>query len=750
MDIKGVGTNAFGPHKSDLAEEAGKNNIKSERKKAVSPFSVKRWIEHESSTPATPRLGWLGRLGRLVPSFTRQIGKLSIPERKVSRYVTTDNVSIHSGSTFASSERPFSGSSVMDPGSQNGTLLTDPSIISKNRATTTAGCEAVVDVVTGGGSKTFTAEEATETLRKTTESLINSLKYDEISRKKYDPDQRDEVIGIFIDFILYQEGLVNDRCFTVQSSPDKYVAGKTISQARVEKIQSFLNDIFTKQAEESRKCTIKIALRYSLGNMLVDYLNKKENVPDDDVPSNVTSLIPNTLALRDLLRDIYPFFETLLAGRGLFSELDIIFNSSVKFRQEISDSIKTCSSCKNWLTVSLRINESDMREYFNQHVLDVIFFRRCDGIINTLFDDCSLPAESVANPANRLNLKFGEELEYDAIAQDLDSEYWRRHVDISETRLRGKGMNIYSGTNGERGVRYGFDRSFTVTPFYDSSQWFEINCTPYHSDNPHAERCFEKVIEVVDSMRSDGLIGYSSGHKHVDALSATQGDTSVLLAMESEIQRNPFLLRAFGNNDRIVQEDETEWYKTFADYNPDTKPFAVKRLNWMIDRYNKKLEKSNVEKLSSNGNTDSEKKDRLKKFAHFYSQFVHMTTIQRGLGRIRDGNMEKYMAMSLLHITGTSEVNQLSTLEFRFFRCPKTVQEIKLINQFLQAWFQYIHQCRKDKVPLEHVPEDIQSCKDYTAEQVQTKTKKYLEKLGLNPEEYRCFWGEVQDLPVSE
>ena len=128
-------------------------------------------------------------------------------------------------------------------------------------------------------------------------------------------------------------------------------------------------------------------------------------------------------------------------------------------------------------------------------------------------------------------------------------------------------------------------------------------------------------------MRSDGLIGYSSGHKHVDALSATQGDTGVLLAMESELQRNPFLLRAFGNNDRIVQKNESAWYKTFADYAPDTKPFAVKRLNWMIDRYNEKIKESCAEKLSGKGNTDSEKKDRLKEFAHFYSQFVHMTRL---------------------------------------------------------------------------------------------------------------------------
>ena len=731
-----VRTDTYGPLKSSAQNAV--RNIKSGQR-AVTPFSAaKRRVKHKSPSLASEK-----RAQRLIcRGYNMPSCNQSTHERTVSHYVTTDHVLIDSENTFASPIRPFSGSSVMDPGSRKEALLTDPSIIRENRATTIAGCEAVAVVARGGGSKTFTAEEATETLRKTTESLINSLKYDEISRKEYEPDQRDEVIRIFIDFILYQEGLVNDRCFTVQSSPDKYVAGKTISQARVEEIQSLLSGIFTERAAESRNCGYIFTLRYSLGNMLVDYLNKKENVPDDVIPK-VASVSRRKLTYRGLLRDIYPFFETLFAGRGLFSELGIIFNFAVKFRQEFSDNCAVCESINSPIAIGLRSNKSNMREYFNRYVLDVIFLERCDSIINVLFDDYSLLAENATTPANRLSLKFGEELEYDIISQSKKSVYNHPHVDISISRLQEEGMSEFPSSNDNAGPGYGFDNSFTVKPFYDTHQWLEINCTPYHSNHPQAELCFKKVIEVVDSMRNEGLIGYSSGHKHVDALSATQGDTGVLLAMESEIQRNPFLLRAFGNNDRIVQKNESAWYRTFADYASDTKPFAVKRLNWMIDRYNKKIKESCAEKLSGKGNTDSEKKDRLKEFAHFYSQLVHMTTI--GLSAGNDNRAEKYMAMSLLHITGASSVSELSTLEFRFFRCPKTVQEIKLINQFLQAWFQYIHQCRKDKIPLELVPEDIQSCKDYTAEQVQTKTKDYLEKLGLNPEDYRCFWGEVQD-----
>ncbi|WOG28128.1 hypothetical protein [Endozoicomonas sp. 8E] len=692
MNINTTRTNTHVLYESSLAKEDVDESFDSEQRE-VKSFSKKRWAQDKSSALIKRIRG----LGCILTDCCHRKASQSIPERKVCHWVTTD------------------------------------------------GFEAL-DEARDRVSETFTAEEVAKRFRNTIENLIHTLRYDEIAMEYHEDDQREKVTGIFIDFILCQEGLVHDRCFTVESSADKYVAGKTMSQERIKEIESCLNVIFTEQAAEASKFD-KSSLRYSLGDMLVDYLNKKEKVPDDVTPKiKVThDFHIYEITYKKLLKEIYPFFQTLLAGKGFFSELGLVFNCAAKYRQELIDS--ACVPCKtgNLLTIGLRLSKSDVREYFNRHVMDVIFSGRCDGIVSAMFDSCSL-TDNEAEPANRPNLKLGEELEYDV--KNKFSRTQGRLCNGFSSRLKEKGM-VLQASNDKRGPHFGFDNSFTVVSFYDSEDWFEINCTPYHTDDQRAKLSFQKVIEATDSMRKEGLIDYSSGHKHVDAMSATEGDTSVLLAMESEIQRNPFLLRAFGNNDRILEDDEARWYKTFADYNPDTKPFAVKRLNRIIDRYNKKIEENYTEKPSHKVSTDSENKDRLEEFAHFYSQLVHMTTIQKGIGFIGGDIMGKFMAMSLLHITGASGVNKLSTLEFRFFRCPKSVQEIELINQFLQAWFQYIHQCRKDKIPLQPVPEDIQSSKDYTAAEVQLKTIDYLSKLGLNPEHYRCFWGEVRDIPSA-
>ncbi|WP_422473244.1 hypothetical protein [Endozoicomonas sp. ALB032] len=696
MNINSNRTDAYGLYASSFAKKNVDESYDSEQRE-VKSFSRKRWVQDKSSA----LIKQMRVLACNQPHFCDRETSRTSSDRKVSHWVTTD------------------------------------------------GFKAL-DEARSRVSKTFTAEEVAERFRNTIENLIHKLRYEKIATGYHEIDQREEITAIFIDFILCQEGLVHDRCFTIESSPDKYLAGKTISQGRAEEIQSFLDAIFTERAAEESEF-YELRMYYSFGDMVVDYLNKKESASDDVIPKtdckNDFCLIEFTYG--KLLKAIFPFFQTLLAGNGFFSELVVIFDFVKKFRQEIIDS--ACKPCQtnNVITIALRLNGNDIREHFNQDVMDVIFSRRCDGIVNAMFDNCAFGTDNEVRPASRLNLKFGEELEYDIKNQPSGSKY--RPVATFTCRLQKKGM-IYHDANAcgpDASYGYGFDNSFAVYPFYDSMRWFEINCTPYHSDDQLAELSFEKVIEVTDSMLIDGLIDYSSGHKHVDALSATQGDTGVLLAMESEVQRNPFLLRAFGNNDRILQNDEAKWYKTFSDYDPDIKPFALKRLNKMIDRYNKKIEENDTQKASHKESTDSEKKERLEQFATFYSQFVHMTTIQEGLGYIDADVSGKFMAMSLLHITGARGVKKLSTLEFRFFRCPKTVQEIKSINQFLQVWFQYLHQCRKDKTPLQPVPENIRSCIDYTAEEVQAKTIDYLTKLGLNPEHYRCFWGEVRDIPPA-
>ncbi|WP_330924997.1 hypothetical protein [Candidatus Sororendozoicomonas aggregata] len=729
MDTIRATTNTFEQYKSRSFGEGPDKNTQSGQQIAVKGFSEKRWVKPES--PVTKETTSVPDC--VMPSGSHQMPNQPVLEGKV------------------------------------------------------AHGEAV-DEVQGKVSDTFTPREAAEQCRNTIEHLISVLGYKKILTGNSLSDRRNKVIGIFIDFILYQEGLVNDRCFTVENSLDKYVVGKTISQARVEEIKSFLNAMFTERAEqEERKDNNQ--LRYNLPLMLTDYLNKKENVLDDVTPRIVRCfLIDYKFTYQKLIANVFPFVKNLLAGSCLFSELGVIFNFTVKFRQEMIDSIASVDKGirsivdKNFLTSSLRMNNNNMRECFNREVMDVIFFERCDAILNTLFYGCPVPTDSPSEslkrmkleasagtsdslmtpsslgsvdvnfqkscggePPEPLNLKFGEELEYNTDEKKA-RDYTKRDEPcavIFKYRAREKGMTHFGVGD------YGLTEDFTVKPGYDAG-WFEINCTPYHSDDQHAEICLKKVIEVVDSMCADELITDSSGHKHVDVLSATLGDTGVILAMDVEIQKNPFLLRAFGNSKLITEKNEAIWYKTFADYNPDVKPFAVKRLNFLIDQYNKKMRESDSDMVSRKGGTDAEKIDRLEQFAHFYSQFIHMTTIQHAFGSVSNDFMEKYMAMSLLHITGASKVAQLSTLEFRFFRCPKTVQEIKLINQFLQAWFHYIHQCIKDEIPLEPVPEDIKASKDYTAEEVQVKTIDYLRKLGLNPDNYRCFWGEVCDTPSAE
>ncbi|WP_257276089.1 MULTISPECIES: hypothetical protein [unclassified Endozoicomonas] len=68
-------------------------------------------------------------------------------------------------------------------------------------------CE-VVHEAGGRVSEMFTVKEVAGHFRSIIENLIHSFRYKKIAIEEYKVDQRDEVTGIFIDFILCQEGLV--------------------------------------------------------------------------------------------------------------------------------------------------------------------------------------------------------------------------------------------------------------------------------------------------------------------------------------------------------------------------------------------------------------------------------------------------------------------------------------------------------------------------------------------------------------
>ncbi len=538
---------------------------------------------------------------------------------------------------------------------------------------------------------------------------------------------KENVKEIFVDFILFTEGLLRDQKFIYSNDADKYRSNQTISHKRIEIIDSILSEMF---AQRQIEMSDRYRQYYYLGQLLPDYLYENFKGSDD------------SRGYQFVGHETFQFFERMLFGDGYFSEYDHFMRFSVRYKRELIDEIRKetvgCIKCKNSIIAALRSNHK-LRMTFNEEVMGSKFRRRWLDALNDMSEKKPDTAGQGIPLDKRIDLKFGEELEYDLISEDEQgggsSYYYLNKVNKHMKRL---GAN----KTGYDPESFTFDGQFYVTPFVDFRRWLEFNCTPYHDGDAGANNCLEKVFELVDLMIKDGLIGYASGHKHVDALSATHGNPGALLELQREIESNPYLIRAFGNNDRIVKNNESQWYKLFSDYS-DMRGLAIERINWMIATYNEKLAGSNYEEANGDWLTDSEKLDKLKQFSKIYSHFVQMAPLQQMFGEIADVMIDKYMAISLLHIPGTEVIDPYSTMEFRFFRCPENMQELKLINQFLQAWFEYIHDRRMRNEPIEAVPDDVKASQDYTTEEVVHHTIQYLRKLGLNPDDYHSFLDKV-------
>ena len=537
---------------------------------------------------------------------------------------------------------------------------------------------------------------------------------------------KQNVKEIFVDFILFMEGMLKDQQFNFSDDVDKYCHKKTITNKRVNEIDKLLSEIFTQQEISPSKKGFFDTPYYSLRELLSDYLLK-----------NYTDSADRRYKM--IGREVFGFFEEILFGNGFFSE----FVHSMRFidshKQELIEAFGKFrfidNKCRNLITSILRSNKK-LRMDFNQSVMEPEFNKHWPETLNDMFVEKPDSAGPVTALDHYVNLKFGEELEYNFNSEKcggMTSCVWE-----FEEHMQKLGANKISSSG------LTFDGHFHVIPFIDSYKWFEMNCTPYHDGEAGAENCLKKVFESVDEMISLGYINQSSGHKHVDALSATRGNPAVLLELQREIESNPYLIRAFGNNDKIVKDDESQWYKLFSDYS-DMKELAIKRMNSMITSYNEKSAESNHDEVNSYWLTDSEKLDKLKQFSEIYSNYVQMSILQQIYGNVGDVFTNKFMAIGLLHIPGTVAVDPYSTIEFRFFRCPENMEELKLINQFLTAWFEYIHNRRIKGEPIQCVPDDVKASKDYTAEEVRDHTAQYLQKLGLNPDDYHSFLNKVSE-----
>ena len=537
---------------------------------------------------------------------------------------------------------------------------------------------------------------------------------------------KQNVKEIFVDFILFMEGILKDQQFNFSDNVDKYHHKKTITNKRVNEIDKLLSEIFTQQEISLSKNQFLDNPNYYLRELLSDYLFK--NYKDLADPR-----------YKIIGRQAFDFFEKILFGNGFFSEFDHLMKFIDSHKQELIEAYAkpglNIYRCRNLITHILRSNNK-LRMDFNQSVMEPEFNKHWLETLNNMFVEKPDPVGQVTALDHYVNPKFGEELEYDINPDECGGK--RACVWKFEELMQKLGANKINNSG------LTFDGHFHVIPFLDSCKWFEMNCTPYHDGEAGAENCLEKVFEAVNEMINLGYINQSSGHKHVDVLSATRGNPAVLLELQREIESNPYLIRAFGNNDKIVKDDESQWYKLFSDYS-DMKELAIERMNLMITSYNEKSAESNHEEVNSYWLTDSEKLDKLKQFSEIYSNYVQMSPLQQMYGGEGDVFSNKFMAIGLLHIPGTEAVDPYSTIEFRFFRCPESMQELKLINQFLKAWFEYIHKRRINGEPIPCVRDDVKASKDYTAEEVRDHTAQYLQKLGLNPDDYHSFLNRVSE-----
>ena len=540
---------------------------------------------------------------------------------------------------------------------------------------------------------------------------------------------KQNVKEIFVDFILFMEGALKDQRFNFSDDVSKYRHEQTITNKRVNEIDTLLSEIFANQEIKLSKIQTVKNPYYYLRGLLSDYLFK-----------NYTDLDNSHYAM--IGREAFGFFEKILFGNGFFSELDPFMRFVDSHMQEFNDALNALpwnsSICRNYIIAILRSNNK-LRMAFNQNVMEPEFNKHWFETLNDMFVGKPDSVGQVTALDHYVNLKLGEELEYDLISPKKFFSGTQFYV--SEFK---KQMEILGANQRKHFSSLTFDDHFHVTPFIDSGEWFEVNCTPYYDGEAGAENCLKKVFKAVNRMISLGYINQSSGHKHVDVLSATRGNPAVLLELQREIESNPYLIRAFGNNDKIVKDDESQWYKLFSDYS-DMKELAIERMNLMITSYNQKSADSTHEELNSYWLTDSEKLDKLKKFAEIYSNYVQMSPLQQLYGKMGDVFTNKFMAIGLLHIPGTEAVDPYSTIEFRFFRCPESMQELKLINQFLKAWFEYIHNRRIKGEPIQCVPDDVKASTDYTAKEVRNHTAEYLQKLGLNPDDYHSFLNKVSE-----
>ena len=123
-------------------------------------------------------------------------------------------------------------------------------------------------------------------------------------------------------------------------------------------------------------------------------------------------------------REVFNFFERFLFGDGCFSELNHFMRFLVSHKQEIIDEDRkdflAFTKCRSHIISAMRSNNK-LRMAFNEGVMGSQFSKHWLNTLNDMFVKKPDSVGQITSLENRVNLKFGEELEYNLISEVEES-----------------------------------------------------------------------------------------------------------------------------------------------------------------------------------------------------------------------------------------------------------------------------------------------------------------------------------------
>ncbi|MCL1077697.1 hypothetical protein L2734_05825 [Parashewanella spongiae] len=318
-------------------------------------------------------------------------------------------------------------------------------------------------------------------------------------------------------------------------------------------------------------------------------------------------------------------------------------------------------------------------------------------------------------------ITFGEEHEYSVKEKHLKNEATRRaYLDELETTFQ-KQLKKEKIAHSSQSIDYSEKKSFKLGDwefaFFFDGHFLEFHTKPYKF---RQQFCIEqdgeeKLLEtsqlvkkiITPLVESEQLTGVS-GHKHMDTYNVLAKNPELSLRLLADIEESTWL-------PVVLKRVEDMMFFFFA--KGDKKEFS--ELKKLVAKLNEKIL-----------NKDQRKSLNYKEFV----KFVRLLKIYSSFGM-------KNIPLNLQHIDDAEHsidmnVKPSSTVEFRFFHCPRNAEEIDADTQYILGRLKFLHQQQQLHEPIRYSPLDT---KAYTAESAEKEAAIKAAQAKLTYEQFKKF-----------